>query len=108
MSDFLGRPPARPRPQSDQAGTLEMLVTKSLDPMAVIREPLIIHETASIFRVLDQFKKAPVRLAMVIDEYGSLDGIVTQTDLLEAIAGDLPDTENEEPDIIECAMTARC
>jgi CBS domain containing-hemolysin-like protein len=51
--------------------------------------------------VLDQFKKAPVRLAMVIDEYGSLDGIVTQTDLLEAIAGDLPDTENEEPDIIE-------
>ena len=74
---------------------------KSLDPMAVIREPLIVYETASIFRVLDQFKKAPVRLAMVIDEYGSLDGIVTQTDLLEAIAGDLPDTENEEPDIIE-------
>ena len=66
--------------------------------MAVIREPLIVHEMASIFRVLDQFKKAPVRLAMVIDEYGSLDGIVTQTDLLEAIAGDLPDTENEEPD----------
>jgi hypothetical protein len=32
---------------------------------------------------------------------GSLGGIVTQTDLLEAIAGDLPDTENEEPDIIE-------
>jgi putative hemolysin len=79
----------------------QVLDGKSLDPMAVIREPLIVHETASIFRVLDQFKKAPVRLAMVIDEYGSLDGIVTQTDLLEAIAGDLPDTENEEPDIIE-------
>jgi putative hemolysin len=79
----------------------QVLDGKSLDPMAAIREPLIVHETASIFRVLDQFKKAPVRLAMVIDEYGSLDGIVTQTDLLEAIAGDLPDTENEEPDIIE-------
>jgi putative hemolysin len=79
----------------------QVLDGKSLDPMAVIREPLIVHETASIFRVLDQFKKARVRLAMVIDEYGSLDGIVTQTDLLEAIAGDLPDTENEEPDIIE-------
>ncbi len=79
----------------------QVLDGKSLDPMAVIREPLIVNETASIFRVLDQFKKAPVRLAMVIDEYGSLDGIITQTDLLEAIAGDLPDTENEEPDIIE-------
>ncbi|MGH6802555.1 MAG: hemolysin family protein, partial [Methyloceanibacter sp.] len=79
----------------------QVLDGKSLDPMAVIREPLIVHETASIFRVLDQFKKAPVRLAIVIDEYGSLDGIVTQTDLLEFLAGDLPETENEEPDIIE-------
>ncbi len=40
---------------------------------------------------------------MVIDEYGSLEGIVTQTDLLEAIAGDLPDMENEGPDIVERA-----
>src|ERR1700730_3974094 len=86
----------------------QVLDGKSLDPMAVIREPLIVYGTASIFRVLDQFKKAPVRLAMVIDEYGSLDGVVTQNDLLQAISGDLPDTENEEPDIIECAMTARC
>jgi putative hemolysin len=43
---------------------------------------------------------------MVIDEYGSLDGIVTQTDLLEAIASDLPDTENEER-ALSSAMTAR-
>ena len=36
----------------------------------------------------------------LVDEYGSLVGIVTQTDLLEAIAGDLPDVEGEEPDIV--------
>lgn len=74
---------------------------KALDPMAVIRDPVIVHETTPIFRVLERFKKAPVRLAIVIDEYGGLDGIVTQTDLLEAIAGDLPDVEGEEPDIVE-------
>ena len=72
-----------------------------LDPMAVLREPLVVHEATPIFRVLEQFQTAPVRLAIVIDEYGGLEGIVTQTDLLEAIAGDLPDVEGEEPDIVE-------
>ena len=41
-----------------------------------------------------------------LDEYGSLEGIVTQTELLEAIAGVLPDMEGEHPDIVE--RDARC
>lgn len=74
---------------------------KPLDPVAVMREPMIVHEGTPIFRMLEHFKKAPVRLALVIDEYGSLQGIVTQTDLLEAIAGDLPDVDGEEPALVE-------
>ena len=70
--------------------------------MAALREPLVVHEATPIFRVLEQFKKAPVRLAMIFDEYGALEGIVTQTDLLEAIAGDLPSV-GEEPDVVERA-----
>lgn len=73
----------------------------AVDPMAVIRDPVVVHDATPIFRVLDRFKKAPVRLAIVIDEYGGLEGIVTQSDLLGAIAGDLPDMEGEEPDITE-------
>jgi magnesium and cobalt exporter, CNNM family len=72
-----------------------------LDPMALIREPLVVPEGMPIFPVLEQFKKQPVRLALVVDEYGGLEGVVTQTDLLEAIAGDLPDAVDEEPDIVE-------
>jgi CBS domain containing-hemolysin-like protein len=75
---------------------------KPLDPMAALREPLVVHEATPIFKVLDQFKKAPVRLAMIFDEYGALEGIVTQTDLLEAIAGELPSV-GEEPDVVERA-----
>lgn len=72
-----------------------------LDPAALVREPLIVLESTTVFKVLEKFREAPVRLAIVVDEYGSLEGIVTQTDLLEAIAGDLPDVEGEEPDITE-------
>ena len=79
----------------------QVLDGQPLDPTAVIREPLVVHESAPIFKVLEQFKKAPVRLATIVDEYGILQGIVTQTDLLEAIAGDLPDIEGEEPNVIE-------
>jgi CBS domain containing-hemolysin-like protein len=78
----------------------QILDGKPLDPMAVVREPLIVHDSTPIFRVLEQFKRAPVRLAIVVDEYGKLAGLVTQTDLLEAIAGDLPGVEGEEPDIV--------
>lgn len=79
----------------------QVLDDSDLDPMSVIREPVVVHEATSIFRVLDRFKRAPVRLAIVINEYGGLEGIVTQTDLLEAIAGDLPEAEGEDPDIVQ-------
>jgi putative hemolysin len=71
--------------------------------MSVIRQPIALHEGMPIFKVLEQFKKAPVRLATILDEYGVLQGIGTQTDLLEAIAGELPEVEGEEPGIIERA-----
>jgi len=79
----------------------QVLDGRPIDPLAVLRQPMVVHEATPIFRVLDQFKKAPVRLAIIVDEYGSLDGIVTQTDLLQAIAGDLPSAEGEDPDVVQ-------
>ena len=63
------------------------------DIQGALQEPLIVHEGASILKTLDLFKKTPAHTAVVIDEYGVVQGIVTRTDLLEAIAGDLPDLE---------------
>ncbi|GJD49233.1 hypothetical protein OPKNFCMD_1963 [Methylobacterium crusticola] len=70
---------------------------------AIIREPIVVHEGMAILRVLETFKAKPVRMAIVVDEYGSLEGIVTQTDLLEAIAGDIPETDDDEPSVVERA-----
>lgn len=67
---------------------------------AALRQPTIVHESAKIFRILDLFKKAPVRMIVVVDEYGALVGIVTKSDILRAFAGELPDMEGEEPDIV--------
>lgn len=79
----------------------QVLAGREIDPMTVLGEPLLVHEAVPIFKVLELFKQAPVRLAVIVDEYGGLEGIVTQADLLEALAGDLPETEGETPDIVE-------
>ena len=79
----------------------QMLRGGPLDPGAAVATPLMVHEAMPIFKVLEQFKKTPVRLAVVVDEYGGIEGIVTQADLLEALAGDLPAAHGEDPDVVE-------
>lgn len=64
----------------------------------MVHRPKAVHESTSILKTFELFKRTPIQMALVIDEYGGLQGIVTLTDLIEAIAGDLPQAENEEPD----------
>jgi putative hemolysin len=68
----------------------QVLDGRSADVEQVTRQPLIVHESTSILRTLDLFRKTPVHTAIVVDEFGALQGIVTRTDLLETVAGDLP------------------
>lgn len=63
-------------------------------------EPLIVYESMSILKVLDFFKKLPVHMAVVLDEYGEIQGMVTQSDLLSAIAGDLFMTDQDNAEIV--------
>jgi putative hemolysin len=79
----------------------QLLDGKQLDWQAVLRTPLSIQESTPIFKVLERFRAAPVRIALVRNEYGGLEGIVTQADLLEAMVGHLPESEGDVPDIVE-------
>jgi putative hemolysin len=53
--------------------------------------PLIVHESLPVLRLLDMFRTSPVNLAVVVDEYGSIEGIVSPTDILEVVAGAVPE-----------------
>jgi putative hemolysin len=78
----------------------QILGGAEFDLKTLLLPPLVIPEGVSILRTLDLFRKTPVNTAVVVDEYGTIQGIVTRTDLLEALAGDLPDVEvSSEPKV---------
>lgn len=61
---------------------------------SLCKEALFIPENVSALRLLETFKNTSSGLAMVLDEYGSIQGIVTLNDVFEAIVGDLPSVNN--------------
>jgi len=79
---------------------LNLAEGKKLDWQESMRQPLVVHENTSVLRMMEQLRRSPVQLAIVVDEHGSFEGIVTPIDILEAIAGDFPD-DDEEPVIVE-------
>ncbi|RAK58154.1 hypothetical protein DJ018_00450 [Phenylobacterium deserti] len=71
-----------------------LLAGLPLDLTAMAKDPLYIPETTSLLMALEQFKSSQLHMAFVIDEFGGLEGVITPTDLLEMIAGDLPESHD--------------
>ncbi|MCE1237753.1 MAG: hemolysin family protein [Hyphomicrobiales bacterium] len=64
-----------------------------LDPIAHLKEPIVVPEGAPVLKLLGRFRDNPVHAAFVVDEYGGLQGLVTLTDIVEGIAGDFADVD---------------
>jgi CBS domain containing-hemolysin-like protein len=56
-----------------------------------IRQPLVVPETKPLNQLVDEFKKAHTHMALVVDEFGTVTGLVTLTDVLVEIFGDVGD-----------------
>jgi putative hemolysin len=79
-------------------------IVGAADLRRVMVAPLVVPETMPVLRLLDRFRREGVHMAIAVDEYGLTEGIVTPTDVLEAIAGDLPERgEIAAPTIVERA-----
>ena len=74
-------------------------IETAIKPLLNKQQPVFVSESIDNLKLLNMLKKAKGNLAMVIDEYGQVAGLVTPLDVLEAIAGEFPD-EDETLEII--------
>lgn len=72
-----------------------------IDLRAVSQPALFLPETMMVFRALELFKMQGTHMAILIDEFGGVEGVVTLIDILESIVGDIPTVdEMKEPPIV--------
>jgi putative hemolysin len=75
---------------------------KPIDLAKAATKPLVVHDGTPILKLLDMMKRSGLHMAIVVDEYGSVEGLATITDILETIAGDLPEPgEDAEVDAVQ-------
>jgi len=70
------------------------------DLLSLVQPALFIPEAMSALEVLDRFKTTRQHMALIVDEFGGVNGLVTLNDVLEAIVGELPEAGSQnEPEI---------
>ncbi|AAZ18066.1 probable transport protein, TerC family [Psychrobacter arcticus 273-4] len=72
----------------------------ALEPLLTKQQPVFVSDTIDNLRLINLLKNAKGNLAIVVDEYGQVAGLVTPLDLFEAIAGEFPD-EDETLEIVK-------
>ena len=70
---------------------------ENVEMESLLRKPYVVPETKDLAALLAEFRKTNQHMAIVVDEYGSMEGIVTLEDLLEEIVGEIED-EYDLPD----------
>lgn len=72
----------------------DLLKTGTIDLQASVKEPILVHRSTSILKMMETFRHSHGKIVMLIDEFGSVQGLLSLIDVFEAIAGEFPD-ENE-------------
>jgi putative hemolysin len=67
----------------------------------IMQPPLYVPENNTAYQVLEKYKQSKIHSCFIIDEYGSLLGMITLNDILEAIIGDIPEQHIDDYEIVE-------
>lgn len=67
----------------------------------LVKQPLYVPENNTAYQVLEKFKETKIHHCYIVNEYGSLEGMITLNDILEAIVGDIPEITEDNYEIIE-------
>lgn len=74
----------------------------ALELRSLIEPPLFLPETMLALRALERFKQTGIQVALLVDEFGGIEGLVTLFDMMEAIVGDIPSLEEiAEPPVVQ-------
>lgn len=67
----------------------------------IMKPPMFVPENNSAYQVIEKFKESQIHSCFIVDEYGSLLGMITLNDILEAIVGDIPQTDMQDYEILQ-------
>ena len=70
---------------------------------SIMNEAMYVPENNTAYQVLEKFRQTKIHQCFIVDEYGSVQGLMTLNDILEAIVGDIPQEEDEEHEIVQRA-----
>jgi putative hemolysin len=79
----------------------QLLDDQPVDLPALAEPPLFVPETMTLMKLLEQFKRTHLPVALVVDEFGDVEGLVSLTDVVASIVGELSDEPGEEPMIVQ-------
>jgi putative hemolysin len=72
-----------------------------VDLVAMASPPLFVPRTVTLMALLQQFRQTHLPVALVVDEFGGVAGLVSLTDVTASIVGELPDTVDEDPAVVQ-------
>ena len=79
-----------------------LMANEAIDIASLVRKPYLIPESKKLNSLLREFQRRHVHIAIVVDEYGGVSGLVALEDIIEEIVGDIQDEyDSEREDIIE-------
>jgi putative hemolysin len=78
-----------------------ILADKTTTLKTFMRPAVFVPENISPYRMMEKFRQTKVHSAFIVDEYGTLQGMITLNDILEAIVGDIPEVGDDDYEITE-------